>query len=437
VSAPQPVGLAAAGAAFGHRNFRLFWAGGVISNTGRWFQTVALPIVIYQLTESAGWVGVAGFAQIAPLAAMGPVAGALADRHHRRTMLLVTQSLQALTALGLMVLWFSGVRSVAAYLAMSLLVGVVGGLNLPAWQAFVSELVPRELLFSAITLNSAQFNASRLFGPALAGVIIAAFGPGWAFTVNLVSYGAVLLALSLIQVPRTVVPATERLRPIREFVAAAGYARQRPGIRTAIATVSLIGFFGLSLQMLSVVMAEEVFLRGERGFGLLLSCVGLGAVCASPVVASMAGRVRRSRLQGAALMLYGTGIIGLSLAPVFWVALPAMFVMGAAHLTSASTLNTSIQVQVDEAVRAKVLSLYLSMLTLANPLGQLLIGGLIELTAPRLAFFVCGLSLLGIATVLVTTGALEGLDEQDSPYQPGSAAEVQPSTPLRPRQPDR
>jgi len=180
-----------------------------------------------------------------------------------------------------------------------------------------------------------------------------------------------------------------------------------------------------------------VFLRGERGFGLLLSCVGLGAVCASPVVASMAGRVRRSRLQGAALMLYGTGIIGLSLAPVFWVALPAMFVMGAAHLTSASTLNTSIQVQVDEAVRAKVLSLYLSMLTLANPLGQLLIGGLIELTAPRLAFFVCGLSLLGIATVLVTTGALEGLDEQDSPYQPGSAAEVQPSTPLRPRQPDR
>lgn len=433
MSEGRPTGLAAAGAAFGYRNFRLFWFGGVVSNTGRWFQTVAIPIVVYQLTESAGWVGVAGFAQIAPLAAMGPVAGALADRYHRRSMLLVTQSLQAFTALGLMVLWFAGVRSVGVYLAMSLMVGVTGGLNLPAWQAFVSELVPRDLLFSAITLNSAQFNASRLFGPALAGVSIAALGPGWAFAINMASYSAVLLALALIRVPRRVAPPTERMRPWREFVAAGAYARQHPGIRTAIATVSLIGFFGLSLQMLSVVMAEEVFLRGEQGFGLLLSCVGLGAVSASPVVAAMAGRIRRSRLQGSALMLYGVGIIGLALAPVFWVALPAMFVMGAAHLTSASTLNTSIQVQVDEAVRAKVLSLYLSMLTLANPLGQLLIGGLIELTDPRLAFLVCGIGLLTIASGLVMSGALSGLDEEDEPYQPGAAAEVQPSTPIRPR----
>ena len=146
----------------------------------------------------------------------------------------------------------------------------------------------------------------------------------------------------------------------------------------------MIGFFGLSLQTLSVTVAEDVFDQGERGFGLLLSFVGLGAVSMSPIIAGAAQRFRRSQLQQTALMLYAMGALVIAVAPVFAVALAGGFMMGAAHLTSASTLNTAIQLQVDESARAKVLAVYLSMLTASNPIGQLLLGQLIDRTDPRL-----------------------------------------------------
>ncbi len=419
MKAESPTGLAAAVEAFRHREFRLVWIGGVISHTGRWFQAVTVPIVVYQLTKSAAWVGVAGFAQIFPLAVMMPLAGAIADRYHRRSILLVTQSLQAVASSGFVVMWFAGGRNVGAYVAMSFVAGAAAGLNLPAWQAFVSELVPRDLLFSAITLNSAQFNASRLFGPALAGLAIGAWGPGWAFLINVVSYGAVIGALALIRTPRVVVENPAPLQPLREFRGAANYAMKRKGIRTAIFTVIVIGMFGLSLQMLSVVMAEEVFDRGERGFGLMLSAVGLGAVVTSPLVASMAGKVSRSAVQLGALAGYAGGILVLGLAPIFELALVGLFVMGAAHLASASTLNTVIQVQVDESVRAKVLSVYLAALTLANPIGQLALGQIIEATTPRTAFAGTGAVLLALVAYVAVRGTLAGLDD------PGPALTVE------------
>ncbi len=432
MSDPQPSGLALAAAAFRQRNYRLFFVGGLISNTGRWFQTIAIPIVVYGLTESPGWVGLAGFAQIFPLAAMGPLAGALADRYPRRKILFVTQTLQAVAALGYMTLWFAGVRDVGVYVLMSFVSGAMAGLNLPAWQAFVSELVPRELLLSAITLNSAQFNGSRMIGPAVAGVAIAAWGPGWAFFVNAVSYAAVLVALALIQVPNVHTPSAERIRPVKEFVGAIRYARSKPGIRTAIATISVIGFFGLSLQTLSVVMAEEVFDRGEGGFGLMLSALGFGAVTASPAVAAASARLPRSRIQGVALVLYAIGICVLATAPVFVVALGGLFVMGAAHISSASTLNTAIQLQVDESVRAKVISVYLTVLMLANPIGQLLFGQVIELVGPRETIGGVGAAMFVIAVALVASGRLRGLDDETEPYAPGAVAEAHPSTPAPP-----
>ena len=290
-----------------------------------------------------------------------------------------------------------------------------------------------ELFLSAITLNSAQFNAARLFGPALAGVVIAAFGPGWAFTINAVSYGAVIIALLLVRVPRIHSEATEPMRPIREFIETIGYVRQRPGIVTAIVTVSVIGFFGITMQVLSVAMAEEVFDRGGSGFGVMVSMIGLGAVLATPVVASMGGRLNRSQIEQGSLVLYGTGIVVLGLAPVFGVALVGLLMIGAAHIATASTLNTAIQLQVDEDVRAKVLSVYLTTLLLANPVGQLVLGQLIERVGPRETITGAGVALLFSAIVLRLTGRLSGLDVEVGSYEPAAAAEAHPTTPTPPR----
>lgn len=405
------------------RNYRLFWFGGLISNIGRWFQTVAVPIVVFDLTGSAAWVGLAGFAQIMPMALMGPWGGSIADRFERRRVLLVTQCLQALPAVGMAMLWYGGVRSPTAYVAMSAFVGVSAGLNLPAWQAIVADLVPRSQMLSGITLNSAQFNASRMIGPALGGVAVAWWGPGAAFVVNAVSYIAVLTGLALMRFDRVFVAPSGRVRPVRDFVAAARYAFGERGIRTALLSVSMIGFFGLSMQMLSVTVAEDVFEQGERGFGYLLSFVGLGAVLSSPIIAGAAARYRRSQIQSFAFLLYATGTLVIAFSPVFAVALVGGFMMGAAHLTSASTLNTAIQLQVDEAVRAKVLAVYITMMTAANPLGQLLLGRLIDATDPRFAYGVAGTMFALLGVWLTVGGRLAGLDGEVEASESSAAAE--------------
>ncbi|MEM9202615.1 MAG: MFS transporter [Actinomycetota bacterium] len=431
-------GLRSSFSVFRIRNYRLFWFGGLTSNIGRWFQTIAIPIVVFDLTGSAGWVGFAGFAQIMPMALMGPLGGAIADRYPRRTVLFFTLSLQALVAFGLMALWFSGVRDAWAFVAVSVLVGLTAGLNLPAWQAIVSELVPREQLLAGITLNSAQFNASRMVGPALGGAAIAWFGPGWAFFVNAISYGAVLTGLALMRLePKTRTPPEGRIRPLHEFAGAARYAFANQGIRTAILTVTLIGFFGLSLQTLSVTIAEDVFGRGEQGFGWLLSAVGLGAVLMSPVIAAAADRFRRSQIQQAALLLYAAGSLVIAAAPYFWVALIGAFMMGAAHLTSASTLNTAIQLQVDEAVRAKVLAVYLTTLTASNPLGQLLLGQLIDRTNPRFAYTLAGAAYITIGLWLLAGRRLRGLDAEAGEVTEPYGGDVQPSAPSPPKRTQR
>ena len=417
------------------RNYRLFWFGGLLSNIGRWFQTIAIPIVVFDLTDSAGWVGLAGFAQIMPMALMGPFGGAIADRYPRRQVLLVTQTLQAFVALGLMALWFSGVREAWAFVAVSVLVGLTAGLNLPAWQAIVSELVPREQLLAGITLNSAQFNASRMVGPALGGAAIAWFGPGWAFFVNAISYGAVLTGLALMRLDAVHVRPEGRMRPLREFAGAARYALANQGIRTAILTVSLIGFFGLSLQTLMVTIAEDVFEQGGQGFGWMLSAVGLGAVLTSPLIAMAAGRFKRSQIQQTALLLYAVGSLVIATAPAFWVALVGSFMMGAAHLTSASTLNTAIQLQVDEAIRAKVLAVYLTMLTASNPLGQLFLGQLIDRTNPRFAYTLAGAAYITIGLWLLAGRRLRGLDAEAGEITEPFGGDVQPTAPAPPRRP--
>lgn len=418
-------------AALGHRDFRFFWIGGLISGSGRLFQAVTLPVVIWELTESPGWVGFASFSQFVPMALMAPVAGVLADSYPRRKLLLLTQSLMALVTWAFAVLWWSGLRSPTAFAGLAALSGLTAGLNLPTWQAFVSELVPRELLLNAVTLNSAQFNAARLIGPMLAGVTVANYGPGMAFAVNALSFLAVIVALVLIDAPGFPALSTRRPRPVRDFLETARYVRGKPGIVTAIGAVSLVGFIGLPVQVLMVVMAVDVFGRGETGYALMLTMAGAGAVAAAPVVASLAGRAARSAVQSAALALYGAAIAGLALAPSFEMSLGFLALMGAAHLACASVLNTSIQLQVDEHRRGQVLALYLMMLLLSNPLGALLGGQAIERFGPRATLMVGAAVMLLVGLLLRLTGRLRHLDDEAGDSGPAVSREAHRMAPLR------
>ena len=423
----------AALASFGHRSFRYFWFGGVTANSARWFQYVALPAVVWDLTASPGWVGFAGFAQFAAMAVVAPVAGMVADHFSRRRVLMVSQSLMGLVAAAMAVAWTQGARSPAVYVALAAASGLVGGLNLPVWQSFVSELVPRDLLLNAVTLNSAQFNCSRLVGPMLGGITVAAAGPAAAFWVSAAGAVVVVFALARVQSGQAVLAGTPSMRLIRNTLAVARYVRDRRGLVVAFVTVSLIGAVGLPIQMLTVVFAEDVFDRGPGGFGLMLTMLGVGAVAAAPMVASLGGRVPRSRIQRVALLVYGAAVVALAAAPTFVVYLVPMAAIGAAHLASASALNTAVQLQVDEERRTQVMSLYVMVLMSSNPLGQLVLGQLIEAIGARPAFGLYGALLIAGTAVLHFRGWLRRLDVEVGEYSPGVVPEVHPTTPSPPR----
>lgn len=403
-------GLRDAAKAFHHRNFALFWTGAVLSNTGSWVQNVTVPFVVFKLTGSAGWLGVAGFAQLFPAWLMGPAGGVVADRFPRRTVLLVTQTAMALLALLEAVVWAAGVRNAVVIVAIVAVSGVVAGLNIPSWQAFVSELVPREDLLNAVTLNSAQFNASRAFGPAIGGLVLATLGVTWAFLINAVSFIAVLVALALIRVPVIVARQSGPPRIFAEFANTVRYTRTKPGIVTCIIVVIALGLFGSPVFTLLVVFADDVYGVGRGLYGLLGAALGLGAIIGTPVVAGWGSGLLRSRLISGALVVYGAALMGFALSPSYWWGVAALLVAGAGYLAVASTLNTTLQLLVDEHMRGKVIALYLMGLTFTVPVGNLIQGWMTEAIGPRITVLIGGAAFLAVTAWLAGARRLQLMD---------------------------
>lgn len=383
-------GLRDAVGALRHRDFALFWTGAVLSNTGSWVQRTAVPFVLFEMTGSATWVGLAAFVGLIPAVFMGPLAGSIADRHPRRKVLLVSQSVMACLAVGLWAVFAAGVESPGVILAFAAATGVVGGLNIASWQAFVSELVPREMLLNAVTLNSAQFNASSAFGPALAGVILAAWGPSAAFLVNALSFSFVITALALVRGARRSGAPPPRARVLAEFAETARYMWARPGMAVCVKVVVLLGLLGSPVFQLVKVFTDEVFEVGPVAFGFMGASLGIGSVLGAPIVAGPGSGLPRGRLTFLGVAVYGSALVAFALSPAYAVGLAALLVAGFAYLPLASALNTTLQLQVDEPLRGKVLALYLMSFTASIPVGSLVQGWLADVVGPRPTVAVAG-----------------------------------------------
>jgi len=411
--------------ALAYRNYRLFWTGGVLTNNGRWTQYVATYWIVYQITESAAWVGAAAFSSFIPMLLTNPVAGHVSDRFDRRKVLLCTNSACSVLAVLMAAAWGAGVRSIGIWMVLLLAGGFVYGIQLPTWQSFVAECVPREHLRNAITLNSTQFNAARTFGPALGGVLIGTVGPGWALFVAAACYGPVLAALSMIR-------AGDLFRPDRSAEPAPGATGERgaenapsilddyrdsvryvlasPGIRVAIGTTALVSTMGQPVVQQIVVFAEEVFEVSPFWFGMLGSAQGLGALLAAPLVVGELGQVRRSRIQVVATCGYGVALMLFAAAPVFWMGFVGLGLIGCMHLGSASNLNSTVQLQVDDAIRGRVMALYLMGVLGVSPFANLAMGAAISLFGPRPVVAAAGLVVLVGGVFLHLTGRFRLLD---------------------------
>lgn len=402
-------GLRVAVRALKHRDFALFWSSALVSSIGTWVQNTTVPFVVYDLTGSKSLLGITAFLNMFPTVLVGPLAGSLADRFPRRKLLIVTQTAQAAVAAALWLVWLLGGDSVPMLMFLVSVSALCSGLNIPAWQSYVTELVPRRDLLNAITLNSAQFNAARAIGPAIAGIVLATLGPAWGFFLNAVSFGAVIIALLLM---RTVDVVRERPEGNvrQQFAEGWAYVRQKREIVLCISLVVLVAGLGMPVAQLMPVYAADVFHVGKQGYGLLASALGIGGIVATPIIGGWGSVVRKSRLVVVAMLLYALALLGFAHAPGIVVAAGCIGVAGACFLAVISTLNTTVQLLVDERLRGRTMAIYVMAFTAAYPIGALVQGWVADQVGVQATTTGAAAVLLVLTVWVRSTSVFEHLD---------------------------
>jgi len=353
-------------------DFRRFWLAALVSNTGTWMQGAAIPYAVFEISGRAGAVGVTGLFQYLPFMIMGAVGGTLADRFPRRPLLLVTQVAMMAAALGLWATVAAGVATVGSITALAFVFGLLGGLATPVWQSFVAELVPRDLLMGAVTLNSTQFNAARAVGPFLAGVVIAAIGVEAAFLFNALSFLAVIGVLGVIRSAGGARPGgTSTAGAFAGLAEAARHVWHTPAILACCVAIVAVAGLGSPLFNFLPVYGEEEFSVTGWQLGLLFGAGGLGSLLAAPALLKVAPRMPRARLLAGSMGCYGLAVAAVGLSPAYGPTVALLMVFGGSYLGIATTINTTIQLVVHDHLRGKVIALYLMCLTGALPLGLL------------------------------------------------------------------
>jgi MFS family permease len=379
-------------------NYRLWFAGALIANVGTWMQRVAQDwLVLTDLSDDSGLaVGITTALQFAPTLLLSAWAGLLADRVNRRKLLIASQVAQGLLALGLGLLVLSGHAQLWQVYLFALALGCVAAIDQPVRQTFVAELVPAGKLSNAVGLNSASFNAARLIGPGLAGLLIAAFGSGWAFVINGATFAATILALTKMRTDQLYsMPAAPRAKgQIREGIR---YVRHRSDILVIMVVIGVVSTFGLNFQMTSAMMARSEFGKGAGEYGILGSIMAIGSLAG----ALLAARRERPRVRLVIGAAFGFGIAtGVqALMPTYASYAVAAIPVGLASLTMLTAANTTIQMSTDPAVRGRVMSLYMIVMLGATPIGAPIVGWIGEHFGARWSIGIGSITALLVATL--------------------------------------
>lgn len=358
-----------------HRNFRLFLLGQVVSLLGTWMQQVALGWLVYRLTRSPLLLGLVGFAAQIPSLLVAPFAGVWADRLDRHRMVIATQAAALLQALALALLVLAGAIQIGHVLALSLFIGFVNAVDVPARQAFLVQMAGRDDLANAIALNSSAFNAARLVGPSIAGVLIARFGEGPVFLVNALSYLAVIAALVAMRVPPQP-PARAPLAPWRSLREGLGYAARSLPIRAILLLLAAVGLVGVPFTVLMPVFATDVLGGDAHTLGFLSSAVGTGALAGALTLAARRSVRGLGRRIVAAVALFGASLVAFAASRELLLSLPFLFLAGYGMMVHMASSNTILQTIVEEDKRGRVMSLYAAAIMGTLPLGSLFAGAL-------------------------------------------------------------
>ena len=413
-----PAGLRA----LGHRDFRLFWCGQLVSLIGTWMQSVGQAWLVLELTNSPFRLGLIGALQFGPILLFSFLSGAISDRVRKRRLLLGTQAALMLQAFTLAALVWSGHVQFWHVAVLAALYGLATTLDMPSRQSFVAHLVPRGDLMNAIALNSAVFNGARVVGPAMAGLLVARYGTAAAFLMNGASFIAVLTALAAIRTEGA--PSPRRGVGLRaEIAEGVRYAAGTQRVALVMALLTVMGLFVVNMNVLVPLIARDVLHEGAHGFGLLMAALGVGAVAGALAMAALSVRrpplalVVGSALAAAALVLV------LSTARHFGLTATVLVALGFAQIVFMTSCNTTVQIAVPDELRGRVMGLYALVFAGMTPIGALIMGTVAEHWGVSRACAVGGAA--GLVLILTLTDAWRR-------WYPAPAAPRPSSTPPAP-----
>ncbi len=392
-----------------HRNFQLYFGGQLISNIGTWMQIIAQGWVVYQLGHSEVTLGLVAFASAIPTLAISPWGGVVVDRVSRRGLLLLTQSSSMLLAFMMAALTFTGAIREWHVIALAALLGVVNAFDAPARQAFVPEMVGKEDLPNAIALNSMMFNSARIIGPALAGILLAIIGAAWCFTVNGISFLAVLIGLWLMKLPPHQT-AHNLTSPWKQLVSGVQYTARNREMSALILLSLVFSIFGISYSTVLPAFVEKVLHRGALAYGWVNAATGLGAVSGAFLLTQRVSNGRRGKLLVLTNIAFPLILIAFSFTSLFPLALILAYGLGLGFMIQFTTINTLLQTRVEDRFRGRVMGLYTLTFFGFAPFGNLLIGFLGEKLGLGIAmtlFAVCSLILSRL--VLMKTPEIQKL----------------------------
>lgn len=392
-----------------HRDFALFWTAAAISNGGGWMQMVAVPALLFDMTGSSTWLGLASMASLLPAVFLTPYAGVLADRMSRRSILLITQTVQMLCAFGLWTFYLTDSIRPGLIVGIGFIGGIATGFQTAAWQSFVPLLVPADELLDAVKLNSVQFTLARAIGPGLAGAVVSTLGTGAAILINAITYLLVIGALFISNPRQSIIPASsgrvsEVLRDGRRFV-----WHNRP-LRLAVFLAFVTSLCGQALQHVAPAIANRIYDRPSTDNAGLLVALGLGALASSVISVAVGDRLRRSTRVIVALVLFAASTALIPITSSYTVGLIAYFIGGLAHLQSAVALNTLIQGTVPDHLRGRTMSFYVLGILAGIPLGAFALGRLGDIFTMRVAVYTDAAVFALLIIVLVARGWLSDLD---------------------------
>lgn len=378
-----------------HRDFRLYFSGQFVSLIGTWMQSVAQGWLMHRLTSSPFMLGLLAFAQFIPVLPLALHAGVVADRVPRRQLLLWTQGLQLLQAVALALAVATDVVRPWMVLVLAFVYGIVNTFDLPARQSFVVDLTGKEDLSNGIALNSAAFNAARILGPAVAGILVATVGEAGCFAFNALSFLAVLLSLMLMRPAPPVVPSGARASVSDTLREGLRYAWSTPTIRQLLVLLAICAGFGFQFGVLLPVYAREVLHTGAHEYGLLFSAFGAGSLVAALRMAVTRDRwaLRRHLLIG--LVTGGIGLLGFAWFHTLSAMIGFAALSGFGLILYVASTNTLIQITVEDSFRGRVMSLYTLFFVGTSPFGALLAGFLAQHAGAPVATTISAVVLLG------------------------------------------